>query len=263
VPPPVIGKYMFLVCASSIRRLDLESGEVRTQRFEREMEFVMAWFGDRIYYLGKFKSSSLYEIGTLTTDTLALVPFLTLDGADVGKLSFFAAASRDGSRIALVSKKAAGPGTGEETRLLIYSAQSLERTILIGSEREIDLGNPEWSPDGRLIYASYCRKLKGNKCTELGILEVSTTGQPMREVPLLRCQECESGFQMYFQVALSPDGKTAAAYSTYLEIQDGIADTDRALYLVDLESPDRKVTKVPIPPIALALPSDENEKKKE
>jgi hypothetical protein len=53
---------------------------------------------------------------------------------------------------------------------------------------------------------------------------------------------------MYFQGAISHDGKAAAVASTYLACGDkGLKPDDCALFLVDLKDPNRKVTRVPIP----------------
>jgi hypothetical protein len=60
---------------------------------------------------------------------------------------------------------------------------------------------------------------------------------------------------MTLQVDVSHDGKTLAAASTYLQMSSGskvqrrLKPEDVALYFIDLSRPDRKVTKVPIPPL--------------
>ena len=54
----------------------------------------------------------------------------------------------------------------------------------------------------------------------------------------------EIGPVFFFQFDLSPDGKMLAVPATAWA---GVSEPDRGLYLVDLASPDRKVTKVPIP----------------
>jgi hypothetical protein len=69
-------------------------------------------------------------------------------------------------------------------------------------------------------------------------------------VPLFRGEELadkEAG--PYFQMGLSHDGKTAAVVTTYLmmEKENQNQPENCALALVDLSSPGRKVTRVPIP----------------
>jgi hypothetical protein len=47
------------------------------------------------------------------------------------------------------------------------------------------------------------------------------------------------------QVSLAPDGKTIAA--TTATMRDGVAKADRALFLIDVHRPDRRITRIAPP----------------
>jgi len=84
---------------------------------------------------------------------------------------------------------------------------------------------------------------------QLGVAEITVKTGAIRVTPLfhVRLKNMDTDIlPLFFQVALSPDGKTIAAAPTYLweQLED---EKDRALHLVDLTSPDRKVTKIPVP----------------
>ncbi len=257
VPPPVVGEYLFLGGETSVSRLNLETGEIKKEDYGEERKlFFLTGQSKQIYYLAELKGDAGdHEIGTMDNDSLGRTPILRIEEKDVGKISGFLSISRDGSRIAIVSKKPPEPQQGNLERILIFHGKRLETTIPIGSEvYPIALGNTEWSPDGATIYAAFLKRLESESDYLVGIIEVPVAGTGVREIPLLtigkKCDECD------FQIALSPDGKTIAAASTNL---NSVKEEDRALYLVDLASPNRKVTKIPIPLPQTPKPTQEKE----
>ncbi len=94
----------------------------------------------------------------------------------------------------------------------------------------------------------------------LGVLEIPLNETGVRETPIVQLQGAKSealdGLFLDFAIALSPDGTTLAGTLTYLCKDEPDA---CGLYLLDLVSPDRKVTKVPLPAPMTATPSEEAE----
>ncbi len=91
--------------------------------------------------------------------------------------------------------------------------------------------------------------------------EIPVDGGPTQLVPIARVQGDISDHldtPIILQIALSPDGTTIATSTGYLE-EKFIDREDRALYLVDVQDPGRKVTKIPLPPPQKAGASDEEE----
>ena len=83
----------------------------------------------------------------------------------------------------------------------------------------------------------------------LGVLELSLSGEVLHEIPFLWLEGKEDketkmdDVMPFFQIALSPDGKVMAASTALFDLKK----EDRALFLADLESPERKVTKISVP----------------
>ena len=133
--------------------------------------------------------------------------------------------------------------------LLIIAEGSLKKTIPLELSSETHVvGNLQWAPDGKTIYAALIAQVEGEELLTLGIIEVTVETGATREVPLAQIGKSSEReiLPMVFQIGLSPDGKTIAAAPTYLgkELRDK---KDLALHLVDLTSPDRKVTRIPAP----------------
>jgi hypothetical protein len=80
-------------------------------------------------------------------------------------------------------------------------------------------------------------------------MEIPLGAAPVRETTLITAAPSENDSdETCFQGSVSHDGKTFAVDSTYLAcIEPRFKARDCALFFVDLRSPNRKVTKVPIP----------------
>jgi predicted acyl esterase len=97
---------------------------------------------------------------------------------------------------------------------------------------------------------------------QLGVLEIPADGGAGRQIPLFRVTGKEDSDVSTLQVDVSHDGKTLAAASTYLQRSSGskaqqrLKPEDVALYFIDLSRPDRKITKVPIPPLPAPVVAD-------
>ncbi len=216
--------------------------------------------GDAAYYAAEKKGDGEgFEVGKLDPEKLSLTPILELKKKEIGEISPFIAVSKDGTGIAILVKK--GGEKTEAQSLLVFRGKDLEKTVPVGPPEEVgSLGDTQWSPDGMTIYAASAKKLKDGDGLQLGFIEVPLGGGGARQVPLVRMgKEDEDKVVMFFQIALSPDGKTLAASTGNLP--EELKDEDRALYLVDLASPERKVTKVRAPISAAPAEAGKVEKK--
>lgn len=254
VPPIVVGSSLFLGAQQLLIRLDFETGAVQTNEVDGSL--VLLKQGDRIYYLLEKNrddpsQNMSYEFGELDLNKLTLAPrFSFPDKPDENIVGFFAV-SRDGSRVALLCNRSG------ENLLRIYEGRELSKTVpaKVGTNA-VQIGNFVFSPDGSTLYAACSRRPPQTKeagvAQQCGILELPLTGTPAREIPLFPLQEEWDKEEpvFLFQLDLSHDGKTLAVCSTYLVVEEParLKTEDLALYLVDLTHPDRKVTKVPIPP---------------
>ena len=156
--------------------------------------------------------------------------------------SFFAY-DQEGKRVAFVE-------TNDNTnRLVVLSEGKVVFTRSLGEKADApNFSSAALSPKGDTLWAAFQRNSPTN-ATVYGLMEIPLGDAPLREIKLLETEHASDDMMsLYFQVALSHDGKTAALASTYLAFdEEKFAAESCALFLVDLGSSERKVTKVPIP----------------
>ena len=265
VPLPEVDGNVFISDKEYLIRVDLETG--KTDREGVEGEPVLVGTKNRIYYLrmvpakaaaeGEEKTDGAakddYELGTVDANRLVLKPVSRLPEKDVGEVLPFFALSPDGSVVAMTGRK---EGT---IRLLLVARGRLQKSIPLKLASKANVvGNLEWSRDGKTIYVALIRNAKEQeqRPAQFCIGEISAETGAMRVTPLLHARiggTADDGIaSLYFQIALSPDGKTIAASPTLLGLSGAEGPTlehenDRALYLVDLTTAGRIITKVPIP----------------
>ena len=237
---------MFMAAGSQVLRLDLESGEVKTN--EVEGEILLLGQRERIYYLRELSAADAseqprLEVGRLDSKNLTCVPLFQTPQKSGGDIRNFAV-SRDGSRVALLG------GTEDAPAFLIFDGKDLTRTVLLAAKGDkLTPGNFVWSSDGSTLYAAYVKSQGTGESHACGVLEVPLDGRPARQLPLFNLAGSVDEIDPYlFQIDLSHDGKTLATCSSYLSLDDDkkLKPEDVALYLIDLSRPDRKVTKVPV-----------------
>jgi hypothetical protein len=248
VAPPIVGSQLFMGENGQIRRVDLQSGVELVKKIEGEL--LLVGQADRIYYgreLPEKGKEARTEVGLVDANTLALTPlFETTETA--GDAPFFAV-SRDGARVAIAG------GKDDEQQILVFEGNQLRNSIPIGGKTdEMRLGFFQWSHDGATLYGVFRTKVAETEY-QLGVLEIPASGGAARRIPLFRVTGKEDSDMSTLQVDVSHDGKTIAAASTYLQTSSGakaqrrLKPEDLALYFIDLSRPDRKITKVPIPPL--------------
>jgi dipeptidyl aminopeptidase/acylaminoacyl peptidase len=188
---------------------------------------------------GPGNGASEYEVGSLDPESLRLDAFATLRlEKDEGILPHFAV-SPDGSSLAFMCQK------GRQFRLLLVRDKKTQESLPLKlSTQRHAFGNLQWSPDGKTIYAVAGEKVQDKAGINIGVAEIDLKKGVTKVVPLLQGRESDPDAGLGgFQIALSPDGKTVAASMGFLDMGVG----DNFLFLVDLGSPDRKVTKIPLP----------------
>jgi hypothetical protein len=247
---PILGRYQFIPDKEFLLRLDLETGEMLAAPDKKE--YILMGEGNQLWYLAasdivegsgssEAKAENV-EIGRLHPETLATTPLFKMKGVEqFGDLTGFAAFSRDGSRLALSTLFSKTP------KLLLLRNNKLEKTVALAKEdSRISVGNLEWSADGKTVFMAYGRDKENNTPGRYGILEAHIDGGEVRDIPLFTA-DSDDGWTALYQITMSPDGRTLAGSSTCFDNSD-IKSEERALYLVDLGSAARKVTKVPVAP---------------
>jgi hypothetical protein len=221
-------------------RLDLATGDVESEPFDGGRDVLFFARADTVHYAREVKPEGV-EIGRVDTEKLALKPAFTLRKEDHGEVAPLLAFSPDGKQMALPAKKSG------KNSLLILAGGGVRKSIPLELPPDTcDVGNLEWSPDGTTIYAALLWDKRDSNVAQLGFGEITLATGTVRVVPMVRASksaEPEPSF-LFFQIALSPDGKTLAFAPTFLELEDP---KDAALHLVDLTKPDRTVTRIAAP----------------
>jgi dipeptidyl aminopeptidase/acylaminoacyl peptidase len=240
-PPVLLGGSLF-VAGRSIQRIDLDTGTTtKVQPAVDDEQFLVVRAGAGLGYAKTHKGSrEQWEIGTLDADTQKATPLLQGDPDLPWEIVPLPAFSPDGSRIAL----AAHAKEGKHTAVLVFADGKLEAVLPI--EGEAQIGNVVWAPDSARLFATYARRDADEEHDTWGVLETMVGGSVTRETALVTSaasRRSRPPMAMTFQVALSPDGKTAAMSTAMLERVD---DAQHGLYLVDLAG-ERTITHVPFP----------------
>lgn len=240
VPPVLVGRRLFLA-GKGIARLDLDSGDVKHEdHVADEEQIVVTRRGDGVCYFAMQKGEDTrWEIGTVDPDTLQRTAILRAPADLPWDVSPLPAFSRDLARIALPAEKRESKG---ESAILVFRDGKLETVLPLG--RDVECGSVEWLPDGVTLCASLCRKDTEDKTAQWSLFETTISGSVSRETMLVKTLPRDKHSGLSGQMALSPDGRTAA-FSTAMI--DNLDEQDHGLYLVDLAHKERKVTKVPFP----------------
>ena len=241
-PPAMVGQQLFLG-GNGIRRIDLITGKC-LEVAQKEFFLLFSHEGD-VYYLntgvplhtplGDNELGDI-ELGTLNAANLRQTPVLNLKEEILGAISPRFSINKDKAQIAVISEKAG------DKLLWIYRNRKLVQRLTIGPRAQAGhLGNTVCSPDGGTIYAAYARDLP-NHHIQLGILEISLSGAPLRDIPLIQQPDKmpsreKNDWALEFEIVLSPDGQCIAA------VPPVDRDETPILYLVDLKNPVRRVAK--------------------
>lgn len=197
------------------------------------------------------------EVGEVNLNDLTLKPLFTLSGKEleehgVKELGFLAF-DPTGTRLAINAE-------GEDKDLLLLcTLAGLEKTLTPEfPAAKFKLGNPEWSPDGRIIYVPVLTPA-ADSGWQYAVGEIPVEGGPARLDPIaVLDSSVEENFQLLLQVSLSPDGATLATTTALLD-QSALPLEARGLYLLAVRDPERKLVQVPVPrrPQPVAPPGKE------
>jgi len=245
---PVVGDRVFVMVSDhTLARLDLKSGAVVPHEFEGQEGQLALYPGhdsQHVFYLLSSGTTNIF--GRLDPERFSLTALVTITN-EVSDNSFFTY-DRQGSRIAFVEE-----GPAKALNLILLKDGKTELRKPLGSTAgNIAFGNGIISPGGEKLWASFQRASAESGKSDFGLMEIplNTTGSLKQMVLIHDLAETDDTMAMYFQVGISHDGKMAAMASTYLGVDKKPGEFEPqncALFLVDISSPQWKVTKVPIP----------------
>ena len=247
-PLAIMGTRAFVNRGEAIVALDLVTGETEVQTNNCELAVYCSPVPGRFGFIEALKTNQ-FECGLLEPKTMKkdwrvqLKIEHHIDNIDSISASFHFFA------FSPVGRKVAFTGLNEDTRSVqVYEAGQPPKALAIpaGREEEIDVGQVEFARDGRALFVAFQSRSGSNSGQCLGIFELPLDGRPPVRMELIR--GTKSLDVTVFQFGLSHDGKALAVSSAYSAIDK---DEDYALFIIDLASAKRPVTKIPIP-----LPTD-------
>ncbi len=249
VPLPVAGDRVFVMGSpTEVARLDLRTGTLERRKLaetdkESEINLYPVPGGSGVFYLEEKKEPPHSGVfGRLDPDRFTRTPLVEFTN-EVAEGSFFTY-NPQGTRLAFLEK------AESRVRLVILSQSKATFTRPLGEQgEELAFGSAVFSSKGDLLLASFQRKAAGQTNASYGLMEIPLSSAPIRRRTLIPAAEVSDEIAaLYFQAALSHDGKTAAVASTYVACAaKDFKPEDCALFLVDLTDPKRKVSKVPVP----------------
>lgn len=272
-PYPEVGGNLYLGDETLIR-LNLETGEVKSRELEVGHDVVLFQGNNSVFYAkevdtpedeseeGEGSGDGGIEIGELDPNGLTFQPLFVLKERDlaahgVKEVHALMELEPSGSRIAMI-------GQGEDRDFIILCTRAGLQKV-VAPEFPVEqyrLGNLQWAPDGKTIYAVVLTPTGKKDETQYSLGEIPVDGGSSRLLPVTLIQadfpDEDNEPILALQIALSPDGATIATTTGPLD-SSAIDREDRALYLVDVQDPERKVTKIPLPPPQKAGASDEEE----
>ena len=270
---PQIGDRVYFA-QEDLRWVDLKTGEIASRQFKingeysRQDEVILSEGKDGLYYQrslnrkfnasdGTERNEGGREIGVVQTEDPSFKPWFTFWDRDLSALGVESGAS-DVSPISIAAD-------GRSGAMIVANTDDLSDKILLTEEnkgivRVVDpalggkrfaLGNLVWSADATTLYASALIATDTKDLHEYSLAEIPLDGSRVRltKISLIHGptdSDFMDAFRFSMDVTLSPDGHWIAATPAVFGKKE-LDPADRALFLIDLTDPARRLTKIPIP----------------
>ena len=273
LPYPQIANYLFIGGQKGIYRLDLENGEILKKDPDKPIAdsdgFLLFESGRTLMYLVKIKPEDVpapkestkaaeekptgtLEFGEIDPNDLSFratqtVTEAMLNAKGLGDISGFVDIEPKSRTMAITGELLGGGGPA----IVILGNDGIEKVL--GAEmrnKGDDLGNPQWSRDGKVIYVPALFPNAATGRTQFAVVEVPLDGKKPR-IDLIQegpKAEFDDDFLTMAQIALSPDGKLIAVSNGY---DEKVRPEKRGIFVLDVSQPKRPVSFYP----ALALPA--------
>ncbi|MBZ5683448.1 MAG: hypothetical protein LAP86_00305 [Acidobacteriia bacterium] len=273
---PQIGDTVYFA-GEDLRWVELKSGKFDSQKFKvdgkdsPDEEVVLSEASDQLYYQRKVrrpisgpdpqqkdkdKDEDGEEVGVIQLQDTSFKPSFTYWDSDLTALGIGSNAS-DTSPIAPAPNRTSGAmiakdGKDSDRILLTEEGKGIVRVVApdLGG-KSYSLGNLVWSADGKMLYASALTAGEAKGVSDYWLTEIPLEGGRARLTKIASVQHEMAGdfldtFRFSMNVALSPDGRWIAATPAVLG-EKLLEQRDRALFLIDVRDPARRVKRVPIP----------------
>jgi hypothetical protein len=241
MPLSVVGdNLLFMAEDKTVGRINLRTGAIAAHEFDdAKKEISLYPIPDGVLYAEEQDQRGAVW-GRLDPNTFGRTPIMTITN-DLAEKTFIAYDAQ-GKTVAVVEK------TEDAERLVVLREGKLIFSRALGPKGQKQVfGSAGFSPKGDMVWATFGRD-KDTNTVSYGLMEIPLSDAAIREtilIPSAPTADDAAGF--YFQGNISHDGKTFAVASTFLACtKKEFKPEDCALFLVDLNDPNRKVTRIPI-----------------
>lgn len=259
---PQVGSKLYFGGDEQLTTLDLATGEIDAIKIEGGSGEIAEHNGQIVYVRGIKRPSPTAENKDATEDGLEVGQ---VDLREIKLLPSFALWQQDlnGTRMEDVVGASWEPGS---SRIAVVVKGSESDSIMILDEKKVmiadlkpdlgvkgfHLGRAVWTPDRKALYSSaiFNGDKKGDYVYALAEIPVNVAQGRVTKIVGFHNESISDSDQsdlLYFglQVSLSPDGNTIAASTAAL--RDSVGESDRALFLIDVAHPERRIARVAPP----------------
>lgn len=244
-PPVCLGNQLLLTGSNGVQCVDLASGRSAHLPNVGAAQSTIAARGTGACMMTSSDGTwQTWELTTFDPATLRGERLLASPEGSTWVVQPLPAFSKDLRRVVLPARHDQD-APSDRAALLVFADGVLESTLDLGPASGLVLGNATFLPDDVTVLVPVMRQPEdGNRHWEL--LETTISGSVQRTTKIVASTggRCVEPFARDFQVALAPDGRTAALSTAALH---NVAEADHGLYLVDLGKPERTVRHVPFP----------------
>ena len=249
-PIPEIGGVLYVLQDKEILSVHLRTGNLRRNSSKGAPYEVLFAADSRLFY-AKFTDDDKHalEIGAIDLADFHSSPLFQFKASDL-KVQLLARPQVKGHRFAVVAQ-------GVDTdSILIFNEKGLEQTLHPADlPNQFRIGNLQWSTDGRTLYSGMVTP--STKSWHYSLAEFSLDGKGSRVTPLFTIKDEDANGsgdtddgQFLIDISLSPDGRTVATTPALFD-PESMSEKDRALFLIDVRDPHRRVTRVPALKVAV------------
>ncbi|MGK0262426.1 MAG: ABC-type phosphate transport system substrate-binding protein [Planctomycetota bacterium] len=229
-----------LIEAPGMVECDLTTGKMHAwSRPPMEADAFLGAFGTGIGYLSvKPSATGGWSLGTIDVTNLTRTVYCDHQLAPEAKIQFLPAFAASRERIALPAV------VGTTRSLLLFEPERLLETRALAPELSLQISDLQWAANGKTIYLLVQREVDEDKVQHT-LMETEVHADSLRETKLFTTSAQQRSLTPHGLIprslAISSNGRTAAI------VAGQFGGTEPALYLVDLDRPERTVTVVPFP----------------
>jgi hypothetical protein len=271
LPPFAEANGSLYLALKEIVALDLTTWQTRKKSLDKK-QAVLFTIGDRVMYMmgpqkDDDKTSAAQETGKQQTEPAQAakksepepLEFGELDQKDLALHAWFTVTDQQVADFAKcdtanLNRPVGEAGSeriaftlscvGKPDAILFADKRGLQQVVQLRAEGNFKLTLPQFSRDGKTLYAGIYFPTGNSEKGPYAIAEVNLASGKVRQTPITKLLVSDDDYHGFIRVSLSPDGSRLATTTALLTADTDVDRNDVALFIVDLQNPKRPVTKI-------------------